>query len=87
LDNPAIVASKSRITTSARAEVSKPSEQATPVLAELVEAPRELVDKVRNWKRWAADNAEAIAHYNARIEREGLFSDRHRTFMCKPRTN
>ena len=33
------------------------------------------------WQRWQHDNAEAIAHYNARIEREGLFSDKHRTFM------
>jgi antitoxin CcdA len=33
------------------------------------------------WKRWNTDNAEAITHYNARIEREGLFSDRYRTFM------
>ena len=35
----------------------------------------------RYWARWNDDNAEAIAHYNARIEREGLFSDRYRTFM------
>lgn len=35
----------------------------------------------RYWERWQQDNAEAIAHYNARIEREGLFSDRYRTFM------
>jgi antitoxin CcdA len=81
LDNPAIVVSKSRIATSVRAEVSKPSEQATAVRAELVEAPCEPGDKVRNWKLWNSDNAEAIAHYNARIEREGLFSDRYRTFM------
>lgn len=33
------------------------------------------------WQRWNQDNAEAIAHYNARIERDGLFSDRWRTFM------
>ena len=33
------------------------------------------------WARWQDDNAEAIADYNARIEREGLFSDRYRTFM------
>ncbi len=33
------------------------------------------------WERWNEDNAEAIAAYNARIEREGLFSDRVRTFM------
>ncbi len=35
----------------------------------------------QHWQRWKHDNAEAIAHYNARIEREGLFSDRYRTFM------
>jgi Post-segregation antitoxin CcdA len=73
LDNPAIVIPKSHVTPSVRAEP--------------VEASCEPVNKVRNWKRWAADNAEAIAHYNARIEREGLFSDRHRTFMRSPRTN
>jgi antitoxin CcdA len=33
------------------------------------------------WERWSQDNAQAIAHYNERIAREGLFSDRHRTFM------
>jgi antitoxin CcdA len=33
------------------------------------------------WERWQTDNAKAIAEYNARIEREGLFSDRVRTFM------
>jgi antitoxin CcdA len=33
------------------------------------------------WARWQNDNAKAIAEYNARIERDGLFSDRVRTFM------
>ena len=33
------------------------------------------------WQRWNEENAEAIAAYNDRIEREGLFSDRVRTFM------
>jgi len=33
------------------------------------------------WERWNEDNAEAIEAYNERIEREGLFSDRVRTFM------
>jgi antitoxin CcdA len=40
----------------------------------------------RYWQNWQHDNAEAIAHYNERIAREGLFSDRYRTFM-KPRTD
>jgi antitoxin CcdA len=35
------------------------------------------------WQRWNVDNAEAIAAYNARVEREGLFSDRYRTFLRK----
>lgn len=35
----------------------------------------------QHWQRWNEDNKEAIAHYNARIEREGLFSDRYRSFM------
>jgi antitoxin CcdA len=81
LDNPAIVVPKSRVTPSVRAEVSKPSKHATSVRAELVEAPCEPGAKVRNWKRWNADNAQAIAHYNARIEREGLPLERYRTFM------
>lgn len=32
------------------------------------------------WQRWNADNREAIAHYNARIAREGLPLARHRSF-------
>ena len=34
-----------------------------------------------HWSRWNTANADAIAHYNARIEREGLFADRYRSFM------
>jgi antitoxin CcdA len=33
------------------------------------------------WERWNQENKEAIAHYNARIEREGLPLARYRTFM------
>ena len=33
------------------------------------------------WARWNEDNKEAIAAYNERVEREGLWSDRYRTFM------
>jgi antitoxin CcdA len=35
----------------------------------------------RYWQGWQQDNAETIAHCNERIQREGLFSDRYRTFM------
>jgi antitoxin CcdA len=33
------------------------------------------------WERWNVENKEAIAHYNARIEREGLPLARYRSFM------
>jgi antitoxin CcdA len=35
----------------------------------------------RYWAEWQVNNKEAIDHYNARITKEGLFSDRLRTFM------
>lgn len=35
----------------------------------------------RYWERWNEENKEAIAHYNARIAREGLPLARYRTFM------
>jgi antitoxin CcdA len=42
-----------------------------------------LAEEVRRryWERWNQDNQEAIAHYNARIAREGLPLARYRTFM------
>jgi antitoxin CcdA len=40
----------------------------------------EAVNK-RYWQQWNEENKEAIAHYNARIEREGLPLARYRTFM------
>jgi antitoxin CcdA len=42
-----------------------------------------LAEEVRRryWERWNEENKEAIAHYNARIEREGLPLARYRSFM------
>lgn len=37
--------------------------------------------KRRYWARWNDDNKEAIAAYNARIEREGVPLAKYRTFM------
>ena len=37
--------------------------------------------KRQYWARWNEDNKEAVAHYNARIEREGIPLARYRTFM------
>jgi antitoxin CcdA len=35
----------------------------------------------RYWERWNEQNKEAISHYNARIEREGLPLAKYRTFL------
>jgi antitoxin CcdA len=36
--------------------------------------------KRRYWERWNEDNKEAIADYNARVEREGLPLAKYRSF-------
>ncbi len=33
------------------------------------------------WIRWNEDNKDAITQYNARIARDGMFSDKYRSFM------
>ena len=42
-----------------------------------------LAEEVRKryWQRWNQENKEAIDHYNARIERDGLPLARYRTFL------
>jgi antitoxin CcdA len=42
-----------------------------------------LAEEVRKryWQRWNEENKDAIDHYNARIEREGLPLARYRTFL------
>ena len=37
--------------------------------------------KRRYWARWNEDNKQAIADYNARIEREGLPLAKYRSFL------
>lgn len=34
----------------------------------------------RYWERWNEDNKEAIAHYNERIQREGIWGAQYRSF-------
>jgi len=41
----------------------------------------------RYWQRWNEDNREAIADYNARIEREGTFSQRIQRFLAQAPKN
>ena len=44
-----------------------------------------LAEEVRKryYERWNVENAEAIAHYNARIEREGTLSQRIRQHLAE----
>jgi antitoxin CcdA len=35
------------------------------------------------WQRWSVDNREAIEAYNARIEREGTFTQRIRKHLAE----
>ena len=37
----------------------------------------------RYWQRWNEDNQGAIADYNARIERDGTFSQRIQRFLAQ----
>ena len=37
----------------------------------------------QDWQRWNEENAEAIAHYNARIAREGTFAQRIRKYLAE----
>jgi antitoxin CcdA len=48
---------------------------------------RALEEEVRARKRekWLAENREAIAAYNARIERDGMLSDHVRAFRARSR--
>lgn len=44
--------------------------------------------KRRYWERWNQDNQGAIEDYNARIEREGTFSQRIQRFLAsQPKDN
>ena len=49
-------------------------------LSKTVDAFLQEVVKRRYWERWNEENAQAIDHYNARIEREGLPLAQYRTF-------
>lgn len=39
--------------------------------------------KRRYWERWSEENKGAIEDYNARIEREGTFSQRIQRFLAE----
>ena len=38
------------------------------------------LEQALSWARWQEENRDAIEAHNRRVERFGLFSDRHRRF-------
>lgn len=50
-------------------------------LSQTLEKALEMEVKQAKEKQWLADNQPAIDAYNRYIEKNGLFSDRFRTFM------
>lgn len=65
---------------SARADIVREAKELGLNLSEVFEAG--LVDAIRRRRQelWLAENEEAIAAYNARVERDGVFSDDWRKF-------
>jgi antitoxin CcdA len=49
-------------------------------LSALLEAALEQAIRDADRAKWQAESKEAIDHYNARIRKNGLFSDRYRKF-------
>jgi antitoxin CcdA len=49
-------------------------------MSEAVEAALEQVIRAAERERWLRENADAIADYNAVVERRGVFSDDWRRF-------
>lgn len=49
-------------------------------LSEVVSASLTEIVRSEQAKRWRAENAEAIAAYNERVEEHGVFGDTHRRF-------
>jgi antitoxin CcdA len=65
---------------SARADVVAEAKDLGVNLSEVFESA--VIEAVRRKRReaWLAENREAIESYNARVARDGLFSDRSRKF-------
>lgn len=49
-------------------------------LSQTVDSLRTVKVQRRYWERWNADNQEAIAAYNSRVEQEGLSLAKYRSF-------
>lgn len=65
---------------SARADVVAEAKALGVNLSEVFESAVTEAVRRKRQEAWLADNREAIASYNARVARDGLFSDAWRRF-------
>jgi antitoxin CcdA len=65
---------------SARADVVAEAKALGVNLSEVFESAVSEAVRRKRQEAWLADNREAIQSYNARVARDGLFSDRWRKF-------
>ena len=79
--DPGIKPIKRAVNLSLNAKVLDSARELGMNLSATVDALLAEAVKKRYWERWNEENKEAIAHYNDRIEREGLPLARYRTFM------
>ena len=77
----AVKAPKRAINLSLNAQVLDTARELGMNLSATVDALLAEEVKKRYWERWNAENKDAIEHYNARIEREGLPLARYRTYL------
>jgi antitoxin CcdA len=65
---------------SARADIVAEAKALGVNLSEVFESAVSEAVRRKRQEAWLADNREAIESYNARVGRDGLFSDRWRKF-------
>lgn len=65
---------------SARADIVREAKELGLNLSEVFEAAVAEAVRRRRQERWLEENKGAIASYNARVERDGVFSDDWRKF-------
>ena len=65
---------------SVRADIVREAKELGLNLSEVFESAVADAVKRRRQELWLEENKDAIASYNARVERDGVFSDDWRTF-------
>lgn len=73
-------AGKVPVNLTVRADLVRPARELGLNLSAVLEEALEQAVRARRREAWLAENADAIDDYNARVERNGVFSDDWRQF-------